>query len=78
MPGLNLLLCSGLFFFFRGLDILRYHMVRFKVFPVVRVLIYIFILLEQILVLIIAVFGFVSLYADLMREPKDGEKEGIK
>ena len=78
MPGLNILLCTGLFFFFRGLDILRYHMIRFNVFPVVRILLYIFILFYPVLALLVAVFGFMSLYFDLMREPEDGNNEGTK
>jgi hypothetical protein len=74
-PGYNMLLIAGIFYFFRGFDITRYHMVRIKMHPLARGLFYFLFLSQRFFMLSIAVVGFISIYKDLIRKPKNDAQQ---
>lgn len=75
--GLNILISSGVFYFFRGFDILRFHMIRLNFFPVLRGFLYVLILMQTTLMASVAIMGLVSVYVKLIPDQED-KKDGAK
>lgn len=71
--ALNAVLFAALFYLFRGVDIIRYHLVRLRCPSVVRGLFYVLVFVEQFFTIAVAIFGLMSVFINLTRD-KSGEQ----
>lgn len=64
---INIIALIGLMLFFQGLSVLDFYFKRFKIMPIVRFIIYIFLLFNQFVLILATITGFIDVIFDLRK-----------
>ncbi|ADD66812.1 Protein of unknown function DUF2232, membrane [Denitrovibrio acetiphilus DSM 12809] len=73
--GINFAMILMTLYAFQGFDIILFWMNRFKVLPIIKAIIFIFIFSEPPIILIISLVGLFSVWFNFYGRPKDEEQE---